>query len=175
MPFIWEVTLAEFIGDYPIDDLTPEKEQVYREQVEWFTMGWLPGTLRPLGDGLYLADVSDLPRDVALVQEDKGRFEVKGGYCDSVLWLDPALRGRGYSIEVILLAAWKRNCDMRPISYTRQALYAHMAAHREGIRRAHAEGRWLSPRILYDYPDIDTSQVFHFEARNSADELRSTS
>lgn len=154
MPHIWQTTVDEFIGNYPVTELTEEQDKAFADHIDWVTMAWIPSTLKPLwnSEEFFLCDIHESDKDTALIKRTRdGKFhDVVGGYCDSVLWVADSLRGRGFAVELILETAAKRNCEMDPISYTREGLEAHKKAHREGVRRAWSQGCDIPLRVLLD-------------------------
>lgn len=165
---IWNLTQAEFLGDYPIVDTDQELEDTFRQEIDWLTMSWLPDSLRPIRENFYLADIGDHPGGVALMRGKAGHYEVVGGYCDSVLWIAPEVRGKGFAVELVIAAAEKSGCRMDPVSYTLEGLRAHMAAHREAVRRALFSGKPVPQRVLADYPELLESLVITRDALTSS-------
>lgn len=172
MPYLWEVRLSDFIGNHEVIEETEELDDTFSHEIEWLTMSWLPNSLRPVpgSSDIYIADVAEEDKDVALVQNNGGNFEVVGGYCNSVLWVNKAFRGKGYALELIIAAADKRNCDMDPVSYTQSGLNSHKAAHRFAVERALQKKHKVPDYVLMDYPDLRDADMEYDEGDQEADE-----
>lgn len=163
MPEVWQFTLREFLGDFPVDEVPPgeaaEIERIYGREVLAAARGWRPSTLRRLpgpGGDLFLARIRGRPHDVALVRRLEGDdgFEAAGGYVDEYLWVSPAVRGRGAAAELVLAKAAAIEGPVHAERYTPAGHRATARAHALAVARALAAGCRVSAVVLADYPDL---------------------
>ena len=156
---IWQMTQKEFIGDYPVNDTDLEDfERLSRIVVEEVSGAFIKGSLKPIEGQTryYLADIRNRVTDVVLVEKDTryNDLYVVGGYVDDTLWLEPNIRGKGFSVYLVLYKADKMAGVLEPTTYTSAGLKAHIAAHRKAVMDACHEGCRVSERVLDDYRDL---------------------
>jgi hypothetical protein len=156
MPEVWQMTLARFVGDFPVDDTDArDLDLTFGYEADGYTGGWLPFSMRPVGghEGFFFADIGGQPLDIALVQRDDfdGDYTVVGYYCDEQLWLDRGVRGRGLSAELVLAKADRLNGPIPAVTYTTAGLEATRSAHRLAVQRALRNGCRVPDAVMADY------------------------
>ncbi len=153
----WMVTKREFVGPYPMsfDDMAEMERRFAVEVIDMAEGRWSPVGMRHIDEDVSIAKLADSPGDVALIYGfGTPDQEVVGGYCQEVLWVHHAMRGRGYAPELVLAAYEDRDGNLDPFSYTPGGLAAHCSAHRLSVQRALKNGLEVPWDVLRDYPSL---------------------
>jgi hypothetical protein len=163
MPEVWQMTLAEFVGGWPMDNAADAEEARQMERDCGRSVmeaaesrpcaGLVPVRSAP---GFYLAGLHGAEGDVLLFSHDEtyGEMDVCGGYVGSVLWVEHGSRGRGLSAELVLAKAGAIGGAPDPVSYTTAGRAAHESAHRLAVQRALRCGMRVPAHVLRDYPEF---------------------
>lgn len=156
---IWQMTQAEFIGNYPLNDTDLEDfERLSRLIIEENARAFIKASMKVIQgqERYYLADIRNQETDVALVEKDPryNDLYVVGGYVDDTLWIEPNIRGQGLGTHLVLRKADKMAGVLEPTTYTSAGRNVHKAAHRKAVLDAYHDGYRVSARVLDDYRDL---------------------
>ena len=142
----------EFTGNWPEVEYDSEFENACVKTIESKEKNWSKATLRALPGykEFYCVPVIGITGDVLLLHRDAyGDYTVTGGYVDETLWVDPGVRGRGLSAEIILQRCADTGEPPQPVSYTAAGRAAHLSAHRLCVTRALSEGYKVPEKALH--------------------------
>lgn len=166
MPEVWQTTLADFVGEWPVEDpvtasqAAADERQLERE-VNEDSKGWLRCGMKPTSaPGFYITGVPGTEHAILVSYSIEDRsYDVCGGYVGPSLWIAQGSRGRGLAAELVLARANLEGGPINAISYTTAGLAAHISAHRLSVQCAIRDGYRVPLHILADYPEFMPSKI----------------
>jgi GNAT superfamily N-acetyltransferase len=143
MPEIWQISLKDFIGNWPVVEYDRDFECACVKVIEKYEKSWLKKDLRPLEgyENFFLCNLSG-GEGVLLILKDKwGDYDVVGGYVEETLWVEPSLRRKGLGRHLVIARAEMLGGRINPVSYTPAGLAAHRSAHALSVKKARQSGQ----------------------------------
>ena len=151
---IWQKSLKQFIGDYPIFDNDPpgqysltleEKKRYLKQEILHDGKKWLRPTLTHIDNCFYYAKLynneTGKNSDIVCLRKSKdGDFFIVGGYIGPSLWISENHLQKGLGKRLVIEKYYAAEEFFKPISYTVLGYKTHVAAYVHELNVAYKKG-----------------------------------
>lgn len=147
---IYTKTLEEFLGESPDTekiDIDPDMESSFRADIEWFAQMKTKFLGHVGSNKSYALYKAGSEANVIIKQNDSN--DVIGGYCDSVLWIEPQHRGKGLAPDLVRAVAILKDGTLNVMNMTDSGRRAIENTYISTVIRAHESGIALPDNIIF--------------------------